>query len=696
MRKKGLLLLGVLFLASHSASAAVPDPHDSLILESKIVAPVSGTGGVVRMRVWITNKDSLTFVTMPLIESSVSGGAYMILSRPRNFAGVVAPLTSTLQGQKIVSTSKYNSTSPDSFLVAAGFDPLDSTTIEPPNASRKALWDIKFDTVVSSAQVGFVQFDSGKVVQSLQFTNTLPLDMPVNFVKSVFQVGVALKLNLISPLDSAVVPTQRPTFLWNTARDTAARVASYTVFLADNQFFSPTDTSPPLPDTSWQVPSNLTIQGTYYWKVRAITPGHDTAFSIETRSFRVDAPPTAPTDISPPSGSDISMYDYLVWLESTDPDPGDQVSYQVQIDDNSDFSSPEVDQNGVNASTLAQSVVRGPWGPLGNAMAIPLSHFADHDNLKDDSLYYWRLRAVDNHGGVSAYTSGQRKFYLNLADSSPHPVPGGFMPSGGIVLHTNHPLFSWFHANDPDAADPPSSLQYDVRLDTDGEILLNRRFAYRTAPGETTLVIPDSLAENGHWFWAVRTVDSKGARSAFSAIQDFYVDAVPEPPGPFSLVAPVDSAFTVTRKPTLHWNDAVDPDPFDTVRYRVAVSPLANFDSAFTAGGILANSFTLPPGGLGIRGRIYFWNVRAFDRDSLNTPSTEVFRLTLLKLGDANRDGQLTAADIVLLLGFIFVQDPQLDPPAVADLNCDGTYSATDIVLALNAVFLNQTPPCDP
>ncbi|MGH8005356.1 MAG: hypothetical protein ACRECJ_11605, partial [Limisphaerales bacterium] len=92
MRKTGVLLLGVFSLTMGRLSAQ-PDPRDSVILESKIVAPVAGANGsgVVRMKVWITNKDSLTYLTLPLIETSISGGAYMTLSRPRTFNGVVVP-----------------------------------------------------------------------------------------------------------------------------------------------------------------------------------------------------------------------------------------------------------------------------------------------------------------------------------------------------------------------------------------------------------------------------------------------------------------------------------------------------------------------------------------------------------------------------------------------------------------------------
>ncbi len=691
MRKTGVLLPAVFSLMVGSLSAQ-PDPRDSLILESKIVAPVAGTGGVVRMRVWITNKDSLTAITMPLVETSVSGGAYMTLARPRTFPGIVAPLTTTLLGSRIVNVAKYNSTSPDSFLVAGLYDPLDPASIEPPNASRKAFWDIKFDTVTSVALVGTVEFDTGRVQQSLGFTDVRPVDLPVNFVKSIFQVGVAFQLDLISPPDGAVIPERRPTFLWRSLRDTLPLPASYTVFLADNPFFTPTDTSPPLPDTTWQVPFDLQIQGTYYWKVRAITPDNDTSFSLETRSFRVDAAPGAPLDISPPSGSDMSMFDYLVWLEGSDPDPGDQITYQLQVDDNANFSSPEVDQSGIDENTLSPNAAK----TFPNALAVQLFHLTDHDNLKDDSLYYWRVRSVDNHGGTSAYTSGLRNFYLNLADSSPRPVPGGFMPSGGVVLTSHKPDFSWFQSSDPDPEDPPSSLLYHLRLDTDGEIAGNFQFGYATPPGETTFVPLDSLAENSHWFWAVRTVDSKGARSAFSAIQDFYINAANDPPTAFSLLSPADSSFTVTKTPALDWGDATDPDPFDALSYEVVISPFANFDSAFTAGGILTSSYTVQAGALAVRGRLYYWKVRALDNASLSTESNEVFRFTLLKLGDANKDGQLTSADIVLLLNFIFLVEPPIDPPELADLNCDGVYAAADIVLALNAVFLGQSPPCDP
>jgi hypothetical protein len=198
----------VLLLLAASAVAQMPDPRDSIILESKTVYPgahpgsSSDTAAYVYVRMWITNKDSLTFVNVALIERSTSGGAYMTLAHPRNFNGVINRLTNTLGAWGLFGFSRYNSISPDSFKFAGGFSPLDDATKEPPNAVRKALYEIKFDTVFNTE--GTIEIDTGRVVQSTAFTNTVPHDLKVNFVKAVITVERKGDLNLdgvVSPAD---------------------------------------------------------------------------------------------------------------------------------------------------------------------------------------------------------------------------------------------------------------------------------------------------------------------------------------------------------------------------------------------------------------------------------------------------------------------------------------------------------------
>lgn len=209
---KKLIAIGagvVLFLFGVTpAFSQPPDPRDSIILESKTVAPGAHPGSsadttaYLYIRVSITNKDSLTSMLLPLVETSTSGGAYAILAQPRSFSGVVNPLTNTLRGSTVISYARYRSNSPDTFSVAGIIDGADPATIEPPNASRKAFWELKFDSVW--AVPGTFELDS--VIYDyryISFTNTVPQDLKVNFVKSVIAVAPKGDLDLDFALTTA-------------------------------------------------------------------------------------------------------------------------------------------------------------------------------------------------------------------------------------------------------------------------------------------------------------------------------------------------------------------------------------------------------------------------------------------------------------------------------------------------------------
>jgi len=189
---KRLPLAACFLLLATTAWAQTPDPRDSIILESKTVEPghrgETDTSAYLYVKVYITNKDSLAFMVLSLKEISTYSGAYGILGRPRNFLGVINPLTYSFRYGVASNFSRYDGQSPDSFVVGAGYDGTDPATIEPPNAVRKAVWEIKFDTVLNVA--GRFVLDTATVAYRTMFTNTVPLDMPVNFVKSVITVAV--------------------------------------------------------------------------------------------------------------------------------------------------------------------------------------------------------------------------------------------------------------------------------------------------------------------------------------------------------------------------------------------------------------------------------------------------------------------------------------------------------------------------
>lgn len=184
-RVKLPITLAIAFLFFSGAFAA-PDPQDSIIIESKTIQPAVGAPAAV-VRVYITNRDSIANLTVPLVQRSLTGGAYMTLARPRTFTGVIQPLTATLHAWTWFNGSKYNSVSPDTFLIAGMFD-TSPETIEPPNAARKAIWEIKFDTVWSNA--GTMEFDSVKFFGNhTVFVDPQAHEKLANFVKRIITVA---------------------------------------------------------------------------------------------------------------------------------------------------------------------------------------------------------------------------------------------------------------------------------------------------------------------------------------------------------------------------------------------------------------------------------------------------------------------------------------------------------------------------
>ncbi len=207
------IAFGLVLLLSGVAFPQLPDPRDSIILESKTVAPggvygsETDTASFLYVKVFITNKDSLTYMVLPLVATSTSGGAYAIVARPRSFLGFVSSLTNTLRYNAATSFARYNSNSPDTFAVAAGFDPGNPnpvSTIEPPNAARKAIWELKFDSIWAAR--GTFELDSSRVGSAqIFFSNTVPQDIKVNFVKSVITVAPKGDFNLDFTLTAADV-----------------------------------------------------------------------------------------------------------------------------------------------------------------------------------------------------------------------------------------------------------------------------------------------------------------------------------------------------------------------------------------------------------------------------------------------------------------------------------------------------------
>jgi cysteine-rich repeat protein len=65
-------------------------------------------------------------------------------------------------------------------------------------------------------------------------------------------------------------------------------------------------------------------------------------------------------------------------------------------------------------------------------------------------------------------------------------------------------------------------------------------------------------------------------------------------------------------------------------------------------------------------------------------------------LGDVNRTGTVTAADIIVLVNYVFKSGPSPLPcGAAGDLECSGQVTSADIIHLVNFVFKAGAAPCD-
>jgi hypothetical protein len=255
--------------------------------------------------------------------------------------------------------------------------------------------------------------------------------------------------------------------------------------------------------------------GTKYWRVKAIDGAGNGSVWSATWSFTIDTTaPTAPTLVSPTNGATINTATpSLDWSDVTDPSG---VSYRVQIDNNSDFSSPEVYVSGLAVSAYTTTALaQGTW--------------------------YWRVKAVDGVGNESAWTAA-RNFIIDTAPA----VPTLLSPADASRLRVSNPNLGWSAVSDP------QGVTYSVQVsttDTFATTVVN--VAGLVATNHTTV----ALAQ-GVYYWRVRAVDGGGKASDWSATRGFMVDLVP----------PV---VTITLSGATFGGTASSDFPIFTVEYRI-------------------------------------------------------------------------------------------------------------------------------
>jgi hypothetical protein len=186
---------------------------------------------------------------------------------------------------------------------------------------------------------------------------------------------------LCKPENGAKLDENKPSFEWTCVNDNSG--VAYTLVIDDNlDFPSPTYHKVSILDNQHVIENELP-DGTYYWRVRSVDNAGNVGNWSNYRLFTIDiTSPAVPLLVSPAAGENLnnntSTFD---WSEVAD-----AAYYQLQVDNDPDFASSNVDVT-VIATTYTSATVLV------------------------SKTYYWHVRAADQIGNVSVW-SASRSFNI--------------------------------------------------------------------------------------------------------------------------------------------------------------------------------------------------------------------------------------------------------------------------------------------
>ncbi len=388
----------------------------------------------------------------------------------------------------------------------------------------------------------------------------------------------------------------------------------------------------------------------YYWRVKTVDAhGLESSYSTANSgniAFEIGGLPNAPTNLGPSNLVDGSLSggsQPTLTFSITDPDISDQVKYQIQIDDSSNFASLVIDytsdlqDQGSASFTVGQAAGSGTYA-VG----------AEGQNLTSGN-YYWRVKTIDQNTNQSSYTtarSGSVAFVLSQSPNAPASLGPTNLINGSIDSDTTPTLT--FNLSDPDASD---TVRFQIQIDNNSDFsspLVNytsgtssqgaRSFTVGQAVGTGSYSTGNSgqVLLSNNYYWRVKTIDSHGLESSYTVANGgniaFEITSPPDLPqniGPAS----VTNGSTLTSPQPSFIFDLSDSDAFDLVQYQFQLSTISDFSTLiidytselqiqdaeqFIVGQPAGSgTYTIGNQGQTLSSASYYWRVRTIDEKGL-------------------------------------------------------------------------------
>jgi hypothetical protein len=346
------------------------------------------------------------------------------------------------------------------------------------------------------------------------------LNRGLSSVSQPFSIEVCDQVTLPSlmlPANGASTCDATPTFEWSAL----SGAPSYRLQVDDDPAFGSTAINV-LVTSYGYTPGAALPAGFYYWRLRGESAACQGRWSA-VRSLTIQTTAAAPTLYYPSSGGEIcGSSPYFSWHGVSG-----ATLYQIQVDNNSNFGSPEINQTTTNASYTH-----------GSALAL--------------GTYYWRVRAQNScdWGGWSS----TRSFVSSAVTPSP---PSLVSPGYGEDTCDRTPTLVWSAV--------PGAESYHLQVDDDADFL-SPEADYGIYGTEYT---PSSALALDRHYWRVQSYNSCGYGSWS---QTGRVDVVDVPPVP-TLVVPADDSDQCNTNLGFQWSSQW------ATSYRLRVDNNPNFGS---------------------------------------------------------------------------------------------------------------------
>ena len=371
-----------------------------------------------------------------------------------------------------------------------------------------------------------------------------------------------------SPLDGAQNVGLLPTLRWTAIDPDQGDTLVYDVYFGQ--------TYPPALQThdytsNTYGPGILSHYTVYYWQIVAKDNHGDRTVGPILSFTTINHLPQLGNYSPANSATGVSLAPLLKW-NASDSDPDDILTYDIYFGTE---PSPPLRATGITTKSYQPGA------------------------LEHSTVYYWKVVARDNHGGITESP------VLSFTTLNNLPRFNDFSPPDGDKDVSLSVTLSW-SASD---FDPDDTLTYDVYLGTGSSPPLI------VSDLTTTSYQPGTLAVGTVYYWKVVARDHHGGETSLPVISFTTFNNPPQ----FIDFSPPHMSTGVTLTPTLSWT-ATDPDSGDSLTYNIY------FGKTSPPPLVLSNqtTTTYQPAELSSQTR-YYWKIVARDNHGLTTSMQEVY-----------------------------------------------------------------------